>query len=449
MKDLTQGNIYKTFFLFGLPIVLSGLLAQTYSTIDTAIAGHYLGEQGLAAIGSTAPLVTFVSAIFWGYLTGFSIYTTRLFGEGNYHKIKSAVTSTRIFSFIFSIILALLLILFHNQLFDLLNVEKSLRSDAFAYFSIYISGIFFITLTHSNATILNGFGISSFPLYVSILSAILNVSGNIFTIIVLDLGVAGLALASVFAAVVTNSIYAVKYHKCLKELGVDKEKSHVGFIYIKNSLPYAVPSMLQQMVMYLASLFISPLVNGIGKEASASYSVVSRIYDINASVYQNSTRAFTTYTAQCAGRKEYGKIPRGVRVGLLQSSLFVTPFVLTCVIFPNQVCSLFFKADAGIVAREYAFVFARFVIPFVYFNVINNLMHGLFRATKSTRFLFSSSCFGAIIRYVFSVLLIPTYGMNGFYVGWIISWILECVFDFILYFTGKWNPERQKPIKTN
>ena len=70
MKDLTQGNIFKTFFLFGLPLVLSGLLSQTYNVVDTAIAGRFLGEQGLAAIGATSPLITFLSSVFWGFGAG-------------------------------------------------------------------------------------------------------------------------------------------------------------------------------------------------------------------------------------------------------------------------------------------------------------------------------------------------------------------------------------------
>lgn len=449
MKDLTKGNIYKTFFLFGLPIVLSGLLTQTYSTIDTAIAGQYLGDQGLAAIGATAPLITFISAIFWGYYVGFSIYTAKLFSEGSYQKIKSAVLSTRILGLIVAVAISLFMIIFYRPVFDFLNIEESLRADAFKYFAVYIAGIYIITLTNANVSLLNSFGISSYPLFISAVSAVLNIAGNIFTIISLKMGVDGLALSTVFAALVGNILYEVKYRQCLKELGVNKQKSHIGLSYIKPSVSYALPTMFQQMIMYVASLFISPLVNGIGTDASASYSVISKIYDINASVYQNSTKAFTNYAAQCSGHKEYNKIKKGVRVGLLQSSLFVAPFVLVCVILPKQICSLFFKANASATAIQYAVLFTRYALPFIYFNVVNNLFHGLYRATKSAKFLFFVTFFGAAVRYVSSIILIPYYGMTGFCAGWIISWILEAVFSFALYLSGKWNPDNVKSKTKN
>ena len=88
MKDLTKGNIYKVFFSFGLPLVLSGLLSQLYGIVDTSIAGQIFGDVGLAAIGATAPFITFISSVFWGYGVGFSIYVARLFSAKEYKKIK-------------------------------------------------------------------------------------------------------------------------------------------------------------------------------------------------------------------------------------------------------------------------------------------------------------------------------------------------------------------------
>ena len=86
MKDLTKGNIYKTFFLFGFPLVLAGVLSQTYHVFDTVIAGKFLGEQALAAMGATTPLLNFICSFLWGYCTGFSIYVAQLFSAKKYEK---------------------------------------------------------------------------------------------------------------------------------------------------------------------------------------------------------------------------------------------------------------------------------------------------------------------------------------------------------------------------
>lgn len=439
MKDLTKGNIYKTFFLFGLPLVLSGLLSQLYGTIDTAIAGRFLGETGLAAIGATAPLITFVSSIFWGYGVGFGVYIARLFSRGEYAKIKSAVYSTVAMTFCVEIVLAGTLIALHAPLFELLNVEKSLQKAAFEYFAFYMGGLFFITLTSFFVFIMNAFGIGSFPFYMSLISAVLNVGGNVLSVVVFGWGIKGLSIASVIAALVVDVCYFFKFRKCLKEMGVHKERVRLSFDNIKNSLPFALPNMAQQGVMYVATLFISPLINGLGAAASASYSVVSRVYDICAGVYQNSARSVSNYTAQCVGQGKRDKIKKGVFVGLLQGVLFVTPFILACSIFHKPICSLFFKANAGPTAKGYAYLFAKKYLPLLYLNLVCNLFHGLFRGVKSTGYLFSSSLFAAVVRYVASALLITKFGMEGFYVGWVISWAAEAVFATLLFFFGKWN----------
>ena len=443
MKDLTKGNIYKTFFFFGLPLVLSGLLSQTYGIIDTAIAGRFIGDTALAAIGATAPLVTFLSSLFWGYGVGFSIYIARLFGAKEYKKIKSAVYSTYLFLAIVSICLSGMMIACHDVIFDLLRVEESIRSAAFEYFLWYVGGMFILMLSWNGVYIMTAFGIGSFPFYMSILSTVLNIGGNIFAVVVLKAGVKGLAIASVVAAAVVTVSYILKFLSCLKEMGVQKEKARIGFSYIRESLPYAVPNMVQQMVMYIASLIISPLVNGIGSSASASYSVISRVYDINANVYQNSARSVSNYSAQCLGKKEYGKLKKGVFAGAIQGVLFLTPFLLATIFFREPICSLFFKAGASAEAKQYAYDFAAKCLPFLYLNMICNLFHGFYRGIKDTGRLFTTTLVGTVVRVVATMLLIQKFGMNGFFAGWAISWGVEAVYCLLSFFAGGWDKTKQ------
>ena len=440
MKDLTKGNIYKTFFLFGLPLVLSGLLSQAYNIIDTSIAGKFLGNNGLAAMGATAPLITFVSSLLWGLSSGFSIYVARLFSTGEYKKIKSSVYTMWLIMFCVCVAIAVVFIALHAPLFELLKIEESIRGAAFDYFAVYIAGLFPIIMTVHAVHLLNSLGIGTFPFFMSLLSAVLNVSGNILSVVVFHMGVEGLAIASVLSASVVCICYYFKFRKCLKEMGVDKEKIKLGIKYIKNASPFAVPNMFQQAVMYFAALAVSPLVNGLGVSASASYSVVTRVYELNTCLYQNSTRALTNYTAQCAGNKQYDKIKKGVFVGLLQNIAFVTPFLLVCVIFYQPVCSLFFKSDADALTKEYAYLFVRQYLPFVYLQMACNLFHGLFRGVKATGFLFSTSLVGAIARYLLSILLIPSMGMSGFYLAWVLSWAIETALSLLLFFLGGWIP---------
>ena len=122
LKKLTDGNIYKTFILFAIPLVLAGILSQGYNMIDTVIAGKVLGSDGLAATGTSAAFLTFLTSVFWGYCNGFSIYVARLYGANEYKELKSAIVNNVVMVFIVGILIAVLVFIFRESIMDFLKV---------------------------------------------------------------------------------------------------------------------------------------------------------------------------------------------------------------------------------------------------------------------------------------------------------------------------------------
>lgn len=444
MKDLTKDNVYKTFFLFGAPLVLSGLLAQAYGIIDTSIAGKLIGDNGLAATGATAPLTTFLSSVFWGFGVGFSVYLAKLFGSREFSRIKSLVRLSLLLQLSIGVLIAVCCLVFHNAIFNMLRIDESIRGDAFAYFSVYAAGLILVVFNNTFLFILNAFGISGFQLLMSVLATVLNIGGNLL-FVRLGLGVRGLAIASVASAAIVDACYVLKLRACYREMGVKDEKVTFKGIGFRESNAYSLPNTAQQMVMYLSSLLLSPLVNGMGAEASAAYAVALPVFNLVQAVYCNSSKALSNYSAQLTGAQKYDGLKKGLWVGLLQGTAFTLPFILVCCLLPEKICGLFLKADASVLTREYAVLFARFYVPFMAFNMVNNLFHALYRGTKASACLFSSTLVGAALRFAASALLIPRYAMNGFYLGWAISWIGETIYAFSLYLSGIWNPARKQP----
>ncbi|MBR6737937.1 MAG: hypothetical protein IKL82_06255 [Clostridia bacterium] len=447
MKDLTKGNIYKTFLSFGIPLVLSGLLSQLYTIVDTAIAGKFIGENALAAIGATSPLISLVQSIFWGFGVGLSVYVARLYGAEDYSKLKKSVYSGALFIMACCLTFSIILMLSSSLIIDLLKVEQSLRKDALIYFLIITGGNAIILMTNYGLYIMTSVGIGSFPFIMSLLTTVINITLNIVTVTVFKWGVAGLAISTIIAALVVVICYFIKFNKCLKELGVDKEKFSFDIKEVKNSFPYSIPNMLQQMIMYLSTCMISPLVNGIGLSASASYTVINNVVNLNSTVFFNSNRTINNYTAQCIGHGRYDKIKKGVLPAFIQNVALVTPLLILCVIFNEEVCNIFLKENATELTKQYSYDFTRNFLPFIYFFTICNLFHGFFRGVKATAHLFITTAFSSVVKYVASLILIKSYGIYGFFMGWVISWILESILCVALYFIGLWNPLRK--LKTN
>ncbi len=439
MKHLNEGNIYKNFILYAIPLILSGVLTQAYHIVDTMIAGRYLGETGLAAIGSTSGLISLLSSLFWGWSMGFGVFIGKRFGAREYDRIKKSFYSyVLIFSSVV-ISVSMLIVALYRPIFSLFQVSDAVFQGARNYFIIYVSGIFLIVLQHACSTTMCAMGESRLPLFFSIISMLLNIGGNLLTVIVFGWGTAGLAASSLFATIVVIGGYFIKFHSVFRKLGVSG-RVKISLRHLKGVLGYGFPVMLQQSAMYLAGAAVSPFVNELGSSATAGYSIANQLSTINATFYWNTNATISHYTSQCMGAKDYHKINRGIKVGLLQTTLFVLPILLITVLCPQIICNLFFK-DPDSMGLLYAVRFGKYFMPFALLAMIDNMFHGLFRAVKSMDKLVTATVVNTISRIVSSIVLVKFYGIYGIFAGFVIGWFVEAVYTLIIFFTGKWIPK--------
>ena len=435
MKDLTQGNIYKTFLLFSLPIIVSGLLSQSYNIIDTAIAGRWLGDAGLAQIGAGSSYITVLSSLFWGFGAGGAVLVGMAFGKKDFIKLKNIITTAFIILTALCIITIPLSIIFREQLFVFLKVDETLKEEGYKYFSIYLAGLLIITSTNFGTQLFNALGDSKFPLKMAFLSAALNIIGNILSITILGWGVSGIALSSVISALTVDIIYFVKLRAFLSDV---KEK----YTWVKEDaasiIKIALPSSCQQMILYGAAFLVSPFINAISASATAAYTVIQRILEIATSLYQNSSRSVTNFSSQCVGAGKNHLLRRGVKAGFVQAILFLVPVLVVCSIFAPQICAIFFKDTSDSVALGIAVNFVRFYMPFVAINSVNNLFHSFWRGTANMKHLVSGTFVGGASQVIFTYILAPKYSINGIWTAWILCWTVEALFNYILYISGKW-----------
>ena len=438
MKDLTKGNIYKTFLIFTIPMVLSSLLSQAYSTIDTIMAGKLLGDNALAAIGALSPFATFVNSVFWGYGMGVGVYVSHLFGAGEHVKIKQVIVNNFRFALSVLFLLSCVFILLRWELYALLKIDPAIIPECNRYFVITTAGKVFILYMSFSVSAFNAVGDSAFPLNVSILSAVLNIALGAAGILLLHMGIEALAWSTVLSALICSVVYLLRIRSVFKKMQVSDVRTPIRFLEIKEASRFSLPTMLQQSVMYFAGLILSPMVNGIGGAASASYSVSLKIYNINAAIYINSSKTVGSFTAQCYGARKYGLLKKGVRVGALQSLLLVMPVLLACCLFAQPVASIFYAKDANPDAVHYTVMYLRYFLPFLICNIFANLFHNFFRGIGRMRALLITTIAGSIAQIIISAILIVPFGIYGYYAGWVLSWIADGAVGAGIYFFGSW-----------
>lgn len=438
MRRLIEGNIYKTFILFAIPIVLSGLLTQSSQLINTMIAGRFLGSDGLAAVGAGSGFITLISSASWGYTNGVCIYLAQLFGSGDVKRFKTAAYNFLAFSVVLLLVLSVISIALRYPILRLLNTDERVLDDAATYFAIYIGGLPLSLITFAFTCVLHALGVSAFPLIVSLLTGVLHVFGNLLAVGTWSLGIVGLAAVPAVTGVISCALLWWQLHRYFIKLRVENEKVVWGFADTREALRFSLPTIAQQMTMYFASFLISPFVNVLGSSATAGFSVVMRFFEINTGVYQNSSKTLTNYVAQSVGARQYHNLRRSVRVGFLQGFLLSAPFVVVSAVFAEPICRLFFGTVPDNVALGYAVDFARIFLPFAMVNSLNSLFHAFCRGIGAMKLLYIATSFGAVTRILLTVWLAPLYGMNGIYLAWVISWGLEATLNVILYVSGSW-----------
>jgi len=444
LKNLTEGNIYKNFLLFAIPLILSGLMSQGFNLINSAIAGKYLGEMGRAATGATSGFISFVSSLLWGYCTGVALSTAIHFGAKDHERLSKNFFSSLIFIVTSCLAVSLFCIIFKEQIFDFLKVAPEIRHHASSYFVIYMATLVLYILNVFFVKFFQALGMSLFPMLVSTITTALGIGLRILSIVVLEMNVEGIAYAAALSGLIATVAYMIKALKCLKELGCKSLRPTFSKTEFFSSLRLALPLSFQQGVMYIASFLISPSVNAIGKSATAAYSVSSQIFEINAAIYQNSAITVMNYTAQSVGAKKSENLKRGVRVGFLQGCVFLIPILALTVILARPLCSIFFESGYAGESLDYSILFVRVYLPFVFMNVINNLFHNFFRGVKAVKLVLLFTAIGSVARIVSTLLLSPEYGLRGVYTGWVISWGVEAVFITLAYISGIWKKSLDK-----
>lgn len=433
-KNLSEGNIYINLLVYSIPLILSSILSQAYSTVDSVIAGKFVDEFAVGAISATTSYDILFTSLVRGLAGGFSIYISQQFGRGNFGAIKRDIVGMTAFVSLIAVSVSVLSISFCTPIMDFLNIDPVLRSDAVTYFTIYNLGLVIFYINHLFVAVLHALGITAFSFYVSLISAILNIAGNLLAVVVFDMGIAGLALSTLISAMAASVVYVISLRRAFEEMPSEKISLRLDFSCVKTSLRYTLPHALQLLSFHGVTLLIAPAINILGADATTGYSIANQIYSLGTISLWAYASAFGCYTGQCVGGKDVGKIRQGVRVGFWMNCAIVFPFVMAIVIFAKPFAALFFPSDYTGRALEYAIRYAKIFFPFIYVQLIGHFFHTYMRSLGRVSVVLLITLLGSTVRVVGALMLIPVLGLDGTFIAQILSWAVDAVVCSVIFF---------------
>ena len=448
---LYEGNMRKKYLLFAIPLILSSLLLQSYNFVNSMMIGKYLGSEAFAATAVTAELIEFLNSIFFGYLTGIGIYVSVLFGKSEYDKMLNVIKINFLFSTAFSIIILLICNLFCDRIFDILNVNDEIYKNAEIYFRIYVFGYLVFHFNWGFIYISNGMGMTKIPLAASVVTGVMNVFLNYLFLSVFNKGIGYSALATVISAIITTAFYIFVFSKMFKNMGVESKGIKINKDILKNSVDYGAPSMFQQMVMYACTALVAPLTNTCATADISGYAIANKARSLILGVTNSSSKANTNFVAQAMGAGKINKIKEGIKVGTTQGLLFFGATLMFFMIFAKEFTALFLDPIKDDESFTVSVKIIRFLLPFLFFYVFNNLFHGIFRAVGSGKLMFISTLIYAISYVIYAYILfavlpyeIRIYGVHIALGG---AYITELIFATFIFVTGKWKSAEYKKLE--
>ena len=443
VKNLTEGKPLKLLFFFALPMVIGNFFQQLYNMVDSMVVGKFVGEDALAAVGSSSPVVFLAVAIAAGLSMGCTVVISQLFGAGQIREMKTTISTALIALGVIGLAIMAAGELAAGPLLKLLGTDADIMADSLTYLRIYFGGAVFLFLYNTLNGIYNALGDSNTPLKFLMVSALTNIGLDLLFVIRFHMGVAGVAWATLIAQGLCAVVSFFVLIKRMKDMESEPAAADKKFAFFEANAArriarVGVPSMLQQSIVSLSMMFMQGLVNSYGKVFVAGYTAATKIDTLAMMPNMNFSNAMSSYTAQNIGAGKDKRVVQGYKACLLMVLIFSLIITGIIYLFGPQLLSLFLNSGSEGSAMGYGLRYMKTVSVFYVLMGLMFVGNGLLRGAGDMGAFMLSSMSNLFSRVAIAYLLAHFIGSSAIWWSIPIGWGIGAIFSFIRVQSGKW-----------
>ena len=427
----------KALTVFAMPMILGSFFQQVYNMADSIIVGQFVGSSALAAVGACAALTNVFICIALGAGVGAGVLVSRYFGARDYSKMKTIVSTSLISFLILSILLGVFGFGFSNIMMNALQTPADILDEAVLYLRVYFVGFPFLFMYNVLSAMFNALGKSRIPLYFLIFSSIFNVILDIIMVTKMDMGVAGVAWATLIAQGISAVLSFGVLLKNLKGLE-GKQKTLFDKMELAEMTRIAIPSILQQSTVSIGMMLVQSVVNGFGSEALAGFSAAMRIESICVVPMSAIGNAVSSFTAQNIGAERKDRVVMGLHAA---SKMVIVCSVVICFfleVFSHSMIMLFLGNEGTQIALFTGIGYLTFMGWFFCFIGFKMAVDGLLRGAGDMKMFTVANLVNLGIRVIIAVTCAPRFGIAMVWYAVPVGWFANWVISYAEYRTGKW-----------
>ena len=435
IRNMTVGSPAGHIFYFALPLLAGSFLQQLYNMVDSWVVGNFVGDGALAAVGVGAPVIFMFASLFMGLSTGGTVVIAQFYGAGQPDRVRDAIDTIYTAFVVAAIPLTVFAVGMVKPLLWMLQVESSAYQEAWLYLTIVCAGIIGTVGYNLNSGILSGLGNSRTTLLFLLISSVINIILDLVLVIVCQMAVAGVAIATIFAQI-CSWLFGLWY--------INRKYPHIAirpFCFrfdrqlFRQIMGIGLPAGIQMSLVAIGSMAVMSKINSFGKEFTAAYNVGSKIDSMIFLPIQSLSTAVTAFVGQNIGAKQLDRVRQGIRITVLSSVVWS---LMCLVVIPLGPMLVSFFSDTPLVIASgvnYLKCITPFYIPFAVMFCLNNAMRG---AGESMFPMVDVILSLILVRVPMVFYLADRFGSEAMYFGIGIGWCVGCLLSVLYYFSGRW-----------
>lgn len=432
-RDLTVGKPETVLWRFCLPLFGSIIFQQLYNIADSLVAGKFIGENALAAVGNSYEITLIFIAFAFGCNMGCSVIVSQLFGAKAYVRLKTAVSTACIFSGFLCAVLMLSGILGCGPLLRLIQTPEEVFSDSKLYLDIYIWGLPFVFFYNISTGIFSALGDSKTPFYFLAVSSTSNIAVDILFVKVFDMGVAGVAWATFLCQGISCVLAVLTVWSRLRKITADQKAPVFQWDLLKKIMVIAIPSILQQSFISVGNILIQSVINSFGASVMAGYSAAVKLNNLVITSFTTIGNGISNFSAQNMGAHKYGRIRECFHAGVKMVWCLCIPFCVLYIFFGEYLLLLFMEKDSAaalMTGRQFLWVLSPF-----YFAVSAKLVaDGILRGISAMRQFMAATFTDLILRVILAFVLSGwIQDPMGIWCAWPIGWTIAMALSILFY----------------
>lgn len=374
VNQITEGVIWKQLLLFFFPIVFGTFFQQIYNTADTIVVGRFVGKQALAAVGGSASqIANLIVGFFVGLSSGASVVISQFYGAKDKKNLSKALHTAFAFSIAAGIVLTVVGIFLTRSALLLMKTPADVVEDSAVYLHIYFGGMVFNLVYNMGAAILRAVGDSKRPLYVLIITCVLNIILDLLFVVAFGMGVIGVAVATVTSQVISALIVTVMLLKTREIYVLKINQIRFDRRMLFSVLRIGIPAGLESVMYNISNIVIQVFVNNLGTDTVAAWGTLGKIDAIFWMVINAFAISITTFVGQNFGAGKYHRMRKSVSVCMIMSMVSSAVMIILMYSFAPWIYRLFTTDSAVIVHGVHM---SRFLLPSYFIYVIIGILSG-------------------------------------------------------------------------